>query len=134
MSNSFNHIYHDFNCVFVLYFSASLGSHTISTQAATSQARQRKFSIGSMTYHKATGQGQGHSPHKVKRKLSDGHVHWADEFQKDLARTHPRKHYTRHPSHCPHSVKPILKHDDHENEHEIDDCVDEENDDEVEKA
>ena len=46
---------------------------------------------------------------RVKRKRMDGHVHWADEFQKDLTRCHPRKSYNRHPPHHTPSVKPILK-------------------------
>ncbi|KAL8600767.1 hypothetical protein ACOMHN_055962 [Nucella lapillus] len=45
----------------------------------------------------------------IKRKMSDGHVHWADEFQKDLTRCRPRKAYTRHPSIQVAQIKPILK-------------------------
>lgn len=52
----------------------------------------------------------GKTTSRAKRKLSDGHVHWADEFQKELTRCHPRKTYTRHPSHMSsQQVKPILK-------------------------
>lgn len=90
---------------------------------AAASTRQRKLSIGSLAYGKL-GVGDPGSTSKVKRKLSDGHVHWADEFQKDLTRTHPRKTYSRHPSHSTASVKPILK---AQQEHGgADDCLDEE--------
>jgi hypothetical protein len=105
---------------------ASLGSHNSTTAAASAAARHRKFSIGSLAYGHAThGKGaEGHKPH-VRRK-SDGHVHWADEFQKDLARLHPRKTYSRHPSHCSANVRPILK--SKPSEEFGDDCLDEADD------
>lgn len=56
-----------------------------------------------------TGSDEGRSEARAKRKLSDGHVHWADEFRKELTRCNPRKSYTRHPSLHQLQVKPILK-------------------------
>ena len=71
------------------------------------ESRVRKGSIGSKSCV-AAGGGEGGQP-RVRRKLSDGHVHWADEFHKDLARCHPRKAYNRHPPQQTPLVKPILK-------------------------
>ncbi|XP_070195588.1 uncharacterized protein [Littorina saxatilis] len=86
--------------------SSSRGSDVTSTHSSASSTlhRERKLSIGCKAYQHKTG-----SDPRVRRKLSDGHVHWADEFQKDLTRSHPRKQYSRHPSHQTGQVKPILK-------------------------
>ena len=83
--------------------------------------RQRKCSIGGRFYKTSLNSGEFPCKSEVKRKLSDGHVHWADEFHKDLTRCHPRKQYSRHPSHLAHHVKPILKPNSGEDA-ELDDC------------
>ncbi|GFR89675.1 hypothetical protein ElyMa_006130700 [Elysia marginata] len=46
---------------------------------------------------------------KKNMKVSDGHVHWADECKKELTRFRPRKQYTRRPSITQIPVKSILK-------------------------
>ncbi|RUS85157.1 hypothetical protein EGW08_007061 [Elysia chlorotica] len=46
---------------------------------------------------------------KKNMKVSDGHVHWADECKKELTRCRPRKQYTRRPSISQTPIKSILK-------------------------
>lgn len=87
--------------------------HSVSHTPTCTAPRTRKYSIGSKSYAgAATGSGEAAGAGgqtRVRRKLSDGHVHWADEFQKDLTRCHPRKSYSRHPPVQTPLVKPILK-------------------------
>ncbi|KAL8570026.1 hypothetical protein ACOMHN_036303 [Nucella lapillus] len=82
-------------------------SLSLTTPSSPRRARERKCSIGGRFYK--TGTGSEFSKIEPKRKLSDGHVHWADEFHKELTRCNPRKSYSRHPSHVSSQVKPILK-------------------------
>ncbi|KAK3803832.1 hypothetical protein RRG08_029426 [Elysia crispata] len=46
---------------------------------------------------------------KNNMKVSDGHVHWADECKRELTRFRPRKQYTRRPSINQTPIKSILK-------------------------
>ncbi|XP_076441475.1 uncharacterized protein LOC143280636 [Babylonia areolata] len=82
---------------------ASSSSHS---PASPKRPRERKCSIGGRFYKTGNSEFGKIEP---RRKLSDGHVHWADEFHKELIRCHPRKSYSRHPSHLSSQVKPILK-------------------------
>ncbi|XP_076462455.1 uncharacterized protein LOC143294834 [Babylonia areolata] len=87
---------------------SSLSQYSSSAPSSSGHLRDHKDGTGSKGGLK-TGSNDASGKHHLKRRMSDGHVHWADEFQKDLTRCRPRKSYTRHPSlHVPH-IKPILK-------------------------